>query len=80
MSLPTDVLVQGNTIARITTSAIQLEPGPHSTLIHGQGRTLMPGLIDAHWHTMMAPVTVIQGLTAGIGYLNLVAGRERKRP
>ena len=35
----------------------------------------MPGLIDAHWHTMMAATPEL--LLAGeLGYLNLLAARQ----
>ncbi len=46
LSGPTDVLVRGNTIATIA-------PGqsvPNARIVDGQGRTLMPGLIDVHVH------------------------------
>ncbi|TXL79645.1 amidohydrolase family protein [Vineibacter terrae] len=43
------------------------------------GRTLMPGLIDAHWHSMMASVSLNVLLTADVGYLNLLAGEEAGR-
>jgi imidazolonepropionase-like amidohydrolase len=43
----TDVLVRGNTIAAIGSS---LPASPRAAVIEGQGRTLMPGLIDAHVH------------------------------
>ena len=36
----------------------------------------MPGLIDMHWHAMLARPTLPVLLTADIGYLNLVAGAE----
>ena len=31
-----------------------ITPPDGATVIDAGGRTLMPGLIDAHWHTMMA--------------------------
>jgi imidazolonepropionase-like amidohydrolase len=43
------VLVEGNKIAKIAKSITI--PG-NATVIDGGGRTLMPGLIDAHWHVM----------------------------
>ena len=43
------------------------------------GRVLMPGLIDAHWHAMMAPIPLETLLTADVGYINLVAAAEAKR-
>jgi imidazolonepropionase-like amidohydrolase len=43
------------------------------------GRVLMPGLIDAHWHAMLAPLPLNVLLTADVGYINLVAAEEAKR-
>jgi len=40
---------------------------------------LMPGLIDAHWHTTFVAVSAGVALTADPGYLHLVAGREAER-
>ena len=48
----------------------------HRAAHRGGGRTLMPGLIDMHWHTMMVRPTPAQLLTGDIGHLNLVAGAE----
>ncbi|MBA8683470.1 metal-dependent hydrolase family protein [Stenotrophomonas tumulicola] len=45
---PTDVLVRGNQIAGIGANA---QPSESAQVIEGRGRTLMPGLIDAHWHS-----------------------------
>jgi adenine deaminase len=45
LSTPSNVLIKGNIIERISTEAITAEPGV--TVIAGNGRTLMPGLIDA---------------------------------
>jgi len=48
LGAPTDVLVRGNRIAAIGAGA---QPSPSAKVIEGRGRTLMPGLIDAHWHS-----------------------------
>lgn len=48
-------------------------------LLDGGGRTLMPGLIDAHWHTTMAAISKADLLGADIGYINLVAAAEARR-
>jgi len=69
----TTVLVVGNRIERIG-GAIAV-PG-NATVIEGGGRTLMPGLIDAHWHAMLVRPTPTEALTWDIGYANLVAGSE----
>ncbi len=44
---PTNVVVRGNTIAAIASSA---NAGSGAKIIDGNGRTLMPGLIDVHVH------------------------------
>ena len=45
------VLVRGNLIAAIGPRRPRLRPT--ATVVDGAGRTLMPGLIDAHWHTIL---------------------------
>lgn len=76
LSPPSNVLVRGNKIAEISAGPIAADEKAKRTVIKGNGRTLMPGLIDAHWHAMMAVPTMVEMLTLEQGYLNLVAGRE----
>ena len=76
LSGPSHVLIRGNRIERISSTPIAAPRGGDTTLIDGGGRTLMPGLIDNHWHTMMIRPTVVQMLMGDVGYLNLVAGAE----
>ena len=71
-----NVLVRGNKIERISTDPIPTDRSASTVLIDGGGRTLMPGLIDMHWHTMLVRPTPAALLTGDIGYLNLVAGAE----
>lgn len=74
LSPPSHVLVKGNVIERISTTAINAEPG--TTVIAGEGRTLMPGLIDAHWHAMLIRPSPAQAISDDVGYSNLVAADE----
>ena len=76
LSGPSHVLVRGNRIERISSTPITSDQRADTVLIDGGGRTLMPGLIDMHWHTMLVRPTPAALLTADIGYLNLVAGDE----
>ncbi len=76
LSAPANVLVRGNRIERISTAPIPVDRRADTRIIPGGGRTLMPGLIDAHWHAAMAATPMLVLLTADIGYLNLLAGRE----
>ena len=43
------------------------------------GRTVMPGLIDAHWHTIFAGLPVSSLLSAEMGYIYLAASAEAER-
>jgi imidazolonepropionase-like amidohydrolase len=68
------VLVRGEVVERI--SAAPIAPPPGATVIDGQGRTLMPGLIDNHWHTMFAAPSMGQLLEGDLGYITLLAAAE----
>jgi imidazolonepropionase-like amidohydrolase len=76
LSAPSSVLVRGNKIERISTSPISADPG--TQVIDGGGRTLMPGLIDAHWHAMLIRPTPTEAISGDVGYNNLIAGDEAK--
>lgn len=69
-----NVLVRGAVIERISVAPIEVDAS--ATVIDGNGRTLMPGLIDAHWHTMLVRPTPAQAIAWDIGYANLAAGAE----
>lgn len=72
LSAPTSVLVRGSAIAGIG-PAVAAAPG--ATIIDGGGRTLMPGLIDAHAHVMLAGLSEAALLTTEIGFVNIAAAR-----
>ena len=76
LSAPSNVLVRANRIERISTSPIAVDSG--TRVIDGGGRTLMPGLIDAHWHAMLIALSPAETLAGDIGYSNLVAAAEAK--
>jgi imidazolonepropionase-like amidohydrolase len=76
LSGPSHVLVRGAIIERI--SAAPIVPPPSATVVDGQGRTLMPGLIDNHWHTMFAAPPLGLILQGDLGYLTLLAAAEAR--
>lgn len=57
LSAPSNVLVVGNTIQAISTASIPTPSGIGITRIDGDGRVLMPGLIDDHVHISMAALS-----------------------
>lgn len=75
LTASTNVLILGNKIHKIGEDfAVPAD----ATIIDGGGRTLMPGLIDNHWHAMLAAIPLSKLRTADIGYVNLVAGKQAK--
>jgi len=44
-------------------------------VIDGKGRTLMPGLIDAHWHSMLNFWPVSKIMSSDLGYLSIAAAK-----
>ena len=76
LSAPSNVLVRGNTIARISAGPITVEASANVRVIAANGRVLMPGLIDAHWHAFMAATPQMLLMTADTNYLQLLAARQ----
>jgi imidazolonepropionase-like amidohydrolase len=76
LSTSSNVLVRGNKIERISTSPIAVDAG--TRVIDGGGRTLMPGLIDVHWHAMLIRATPAEAIFGDVGYMNLIAADEAK--
>jgi imidazolonepropionase-like amidohydrolase len=75
LTATTSVLVVGNKIEKI---GVDIKAPEKATVIDAGGRTLMPGLIDAHWHTMLVRPTPAEALSWDAGYANLVAAAEAK--
>jgi imidazolonepropionase-like amidohydrolase len=76
LSPVSNVLVVGNLIRTISTSPIATDGLGEVTRIDGGGRTLMPGLIDNHWHTMFVRPTPAAMMVGDFGYFNILASVE----
>lgn len=73
LSAASNVLVVGNAIKAISTAPIVDSAGIAVTRVQGGGRTVMPGLIDAHSHIMFATVPQMLVLTSDVGFINVAA-------
>ena len=71
------VLVADGMIADVAQGPLSAPDG--ATVIDGGGRTLMPGLIDAHWHTMLASLPVAVMMTADVGDIHFAAAAQAER-
>ena len=76
LSEPRNVLVRGNKVENISATAISSDRNADAKIINGDGRTLMPGLIDMHWHTMLVRPTPSGAITDDVGYSNIAASAE----
>lgn len=76
MSAPSNVLVRGNIIERISPAPIAVDANADVRVIAAGGRVLMPGLIDAHWHSFMAATAMPLLTTANPSYLQIMAARQ----
>lgn len=76
LSPASSVLVHGNVIEKVSRDKVVADG---ARVIDGGGRTLMPGLIDMHWHSMFVGVPLAVAMTQDPTYLNIVAGVEAKK-
>jgi len=70
-----NVLVEGNLIKQVSAKPISADG---ATVIDGKGRTLMPGLIDSHWHTMFNFWPISKVISANFGYLSIAAAESSR--
>lgn len=70
------ILIQGQRIAELLPAAAQVE---NAQVIDCLGKLVLPGLIDTHWHTMLAGISQLSAVSADLGYLYLVAAQEAQR-
>ncbi len=71
-----NILVEGNRISAL--------PGVDETVYNADiidcgGRLAMPGLIDAHWHSMMCSPSELELFTADLGYIYLAAAHAAEQ-
>jgi imidazolonepropionase-like amidohydrolase len=78
LTAPANVLVRSNRIEGISTQPIPTDRRGDTVIVDGGGRTLMPGLIDAHWHVALASIPRNIAHYGHIGYVNLLASKEAR--
>ena len=71
------LLVEGNQIKAVAQGNPAAPDGAH--VIDCGGRVLMPGLIDAHWHSIFAALPLSALMAADVGYIYLAASAEAER-
>ena len=71
--VPAMLLIVNNLISKISIAPIATNRSANTVIIDGKGKFLMPGLIDAHAHTLMDALPFNTALTSDIAYINLYA-------
>jgi len=69
------VLVKDNLIEMVSSEPLAVIQTDNVTMIDGGGRTLMPGLIDMHWHSAYANIPMQVGLNTDLAYHTLIAAK-----
>jgi imidazolonepropionase-like amidohydrolase len=65
------VVVEGRQIKAVEPQSLPLPEG--CQVIDGKGGVLMPGLIDAHWHSILARPSILMAMTADFNYVHTMA-------
>ena len=71
-----NVVVTGNLITAVSTEPLAVAGGK---VIDGGGGTLMPGLIDMHWHSAYAGIPMQVGLTSDHAYHLLIGAKSNEQ-
>ncbi|MDG0980167.1 MAG: amidohydrolase family protein [Halieaceae bacterium] len=71
-----NVVVTGNIITAVSRESLAVEGG---RIIDGGGRTLMPGLIDMHWHSAYANIPMALGLSSDHAYHLLMGAKGNEK-
>ena len=76
---PMDVTIRDGLVASVAPAASAGPSSPTGLNIDGTGKTLIPGLIDAHWHAMFTTVPAAVLQLSEVGYVfarAVVSARE----
>ncbi|HLS16316.1 MAG TPA: amidohydrolase family protein [Paenalcaligenes sp.] len=65
--------IEGNRITAVENSGVD-QGDAH--IIDCQNHVVMPGLIDAHWHTTLCAITEMQAMAADVALIHLIAAKE----
>jgi imidazolonepropionase-like amidohydrolase len=71
------LVVEGNRIAQVRRGAPATTDGQR--VIDCGGKVMMPGLIDMHWHTLLASLPIQTIMQADMSFVYLAAGAEAQR-
>lgn len=74
-----NLLIENNMIKEVSTAPIETDRSGVNQIIDGQGKYVIPGLIDAHSHTTMESIGLNKALVSDIGYIQIIAAKAAER-
>lgn len=74
-----NVLIEDNIITKISREAIPTDRSGFTKIIDGQGKFMMPGLIDAHVHLLFESVSQTQAMLSDFAMLNFMAAQAAEK-
>lgn len=75
LTATSQVLIKGGLIESVTEGSAAPAGSEGAVVIDGRGRTLIPGLIDAHAHSMFGTIPISDALQADVGYIHIKAAQ-----
>ncbi|MEN9917995.1 MAG: hypothetical protein RL662_431 [Bacteroidota bacterium] len=73
-----NVLIVNNLISKVSADPIATNKSGMVTIIDGKGKFLMPGMIDAHAHTTMDAMPMMEAMSSDISYISLFSANSSK--
>ncbi|WP_347352291.1 amidohydrolase family protein [Intrasporangium sp.] len=70
---PSQVVVRGGLVETVAPAGVELADAP-GTVVDGDGGTVIPGLIDAHWHSAFAACPLQAALMGNVDFVHLLSG------
>ncbi|MGL6267935.1 MAG: amidohydrolase family protein [Chitinophagaceae bacterium] len=74
-----NILIEGSLIKKISAEPIPADRSGLTKIIDGKGKYVMPGMIDAHSHTMFESIPQAEALMSDIAFINLFAAKAAEK-
>ncbi|HCA5285638.1 TPA: amidohydrolase family protein [Acinetobacter nosocomialis] len=74
-----NLLIEGNLIKKISVTPININLDDNVKIINGQGKYVIPGLIDNHAHLMFESIPQQLALASNAAYINLFAANAAEK-
>lgn len=74
-----NILIEGNLIKTISSNPIPTDRSGNTLIIAGDGKYVIPGLIDAHTHLLFESIPKMQAMVSDFAFLNLFAAKAAEK-